>query len=115
MAESLHHDENRLPAWALRPRPVYRAFEALVGEPAHEPHNATCKEARQEAKVVSAIQKRRLKLVNKKGMHQDRDDTAELHAKRRLPNRSERHLAAFAPDSSGGTHQDTEQRSHQAR
>src|SRR5258707_14336145 len=98
MAESLHHDENRLPTRALCPRPIHSVVKALVGEPAHEPHNATCKEASQEAKVVGAVQKRLLKLVNKKGMQQDRDYTPERQAKRRLPVRSERHLAEFAPD-----------------
>src|SRR6266851_8515888 len=115
MAESLNHDENRLFAWALRPRSVYCAFEALVGEFAHELHNATCKEGRQKAKVVSAIQKRRLKQVNKKGMQKDRYDAPERHANRCLPDRSEMHLPEFAPDSPGGTKQKRQQPGQQPR
>ena len=85
----------------LRSRPVHRMFEASVSDRAHEPRETSRQEGCQETKVVDAIQKRWLKQVDEKAVHQDRNDAPERHAKRCLPDCSERKFSEFIPDSPG--------------
>src|SRR5208283_275004 len=102
-------------ASVLRLPPVHRVLEASVSDLAHQPRETSRQEGRQKTEVVDAIQKRRLKHVDEKAVKQDRNDAPERHAKRCLPNGSERKFSEVVPDSPGQAKQQRQQPSQQPR